>query len=522
MTKLDFNRRFFLKGVGAVSVVATLPACGGSGSSSSPAPASNSSSTGGGGVTPNPSNATHGSSAPSCQGGTFQIPLTVDASVAATGIPADIPIYAYIVGLVPQADGTNNYYHYVNDLSGLPGTHSVSLMQMSDNNQAACTGTNVVGGLTGVTGISNYPTTWANYGIKLSRTCATQLADLADFNNLPNIGSGNNAFSGRVWFSVGTPIIPFTPNATYPDGRVSGYASPNFTSGVGASCLFDWLEFSWTPSITNCFLDSTQVDQFGFPMSYWMNGNSSAKQGVYNKTRSSIISYFSQFTAGQEFNNIMTVPTSSDVAAGTYPSPALTGGYLRAASPTHSAPVINGTSTYFNSALQTAMGAWTKTPLAVTCGTTTYWGLAQSATSPVMNFYSNEQCTGAPSFTFTDINSSNVFMCSGSTAAGSTDQQNTGKALLAGFNRGVLTASTMAVNINIEGGSSPLYLNSPYTPSLSNNYKVTTDNKWAYAYHQYSSSTLAYGFPYDDVGSQSGSVTTNGTSSVNIQLGIFS
>lgn len=517
MTKLDFNRRFFLKGVGAVSVVATLPACGGSSGSSAPAPASNSSSTGGGGVTPNPSNATHGSSASSC-GGTFQIPLTVDASVAATGIPADIPIYAYIIGLVPRPDKTNDYYYYFND-----GTsHSVKSMSINDNTQAACTGSNVVGGLTGVTGISNYPTKWANYAIQLSRTCATQLADLADFNGLPNIGTGTSAFSGRVWFSVGAPIIPFSPNATYPDGRVSGYASPNFTSGVGAACLFDWLEFSWTPSITNCFLDSTQVDQFGFPISYWMNGNSSAKQGVYNKSRSSIISYFNQFTTGQEFNNIVSVPTSSDVAAGTYPSAALTGGYLRAASPTHSAPVVNGTSTYFNAALQSAMGAWTKTPLAVTCGTTTYWGLATSATSSMMNFYNNQQCAGAPSFTFTDINSSNVFLCSGTTAAGSDDQKNTGKALLAGFNRGVLTSSTIAVNINTEGGSSPLYLNSAYTPSLSNNYKVTTDNKWAYAYHQYSSSTLAYGFPYDDVGSQSGSVTTNGTSSVNIQLGIFS
>ena len=519
MTTLDFKRRFFLKGVGAAGVVAVLPSCGGDGSSSStPAVAPNSSSSGGSGIIPNPSNATHGSSAASCQGSSFQIPLIVDASVTATGIPANIPIYAYIVGLVPQADGTNNYYYYSNN-----GTsHSVKLMSMSDNTQAACSGSNTVGGLTGSTGASNYPTSWANYGILLDRTCATQLADLADFNNLPNIGSGNNAFSGRVWFSVGTPIIPFTPNKTYSDGRVAGYASPNFTSGVGASCLFDWLEFSWTPSITNCFLDSTQVDQFGFPMAYWMNGNSSAKQGVYNKSRSSIISYFNQFTAGQEFNNIMSVPTSSDVAAGTYPSATLTGGYLRAASPTHSTPVINGTSTYFNSAIQSAMGSWTKTPLAVTCGTTTYWGLAQSATSAVMNFYSNQQCSGSPSFTFTDINSSNVFMCSGTTAAGSADQQNTGKAILAGFNRGVITSSTTSLNINTEGGSSPLYSQSSYSPSLSSNYKVTTDNKWAYAYHQYSSSTLAYGFPYDDVGSQSGSVTTNGTSSVNIQLGIFS
>lgn len=522
MEQFDFKRRFVLKGIGAAGIGVAVAACGGGGSNGGSSGSSGGGSSGGKGVVPDPNNATHGGSAATCQSSSFQIPLVIDASVTATGIPANVPIYAYIVGLVPQADGTDNYYHYVNTMGTVGGTHSVQLMNMNDNTQPLCNGSNTVGGLTGVTGQSNYPTVWADYSIELDRTCATVVADLADFNNLPNIGTGTNAFSGRVYFSVGAPKIPFAPNATYSSGKVSGYAAPNFLTGTGSYCLFDWLEFSWTPSITNCFLDATQVDQFGFPVSYWMNGNTAGLQGVYNKPRSTIINYFKQFTAGQEFNNLVYVPTSSDVAAGAYPSTTLTGGLLRAASPTHSAPVVGGTSTYFNSPIQAAMSTWTRTPLAVTCGTSTFWGLAQSATSSVMNFYNNAQCTGSPSFTFTDINSSNVFLCSGSTAAGSADQKNTGKAILAGFNRGVITANTVHLNINTDGGTAPLYLQSAYYPQLSNNYKVQTDSQWAYAFHQFSSTTLAYGFPYDDVGSQSGSVTTNGTTSVNIQLGMFS
>ena len=115
-----------------------------------------------------------------------------------------------------------------------------------------------------------------------------------------------------------------------------------------------------------------------------------------------------------------------------------------------------------------------------------------------------------------------MFLCAGSTAQGSADQKNTGKAILAGFNRGVITANTTRLNINTDGGTPPLYLQSAYYPQLSDNYKIQTDSQWAYAFHQFSSSTLAYGFPYDDVGSQSGSVTTNNTTSVNIQLGMFS
>lgn len=511
MEQFDFKRRFILKGLGAAGVGVAVAACGG-GSSGSSGSSSNSSSSGGSGVVPNPSNATQGGAAATCSSSGFRVPLIVDASVTATGIPADIKVYAYITGLVPQANGSDIYYRYANDGNG---SHSVQQMSLSDNSQAACNGTNTVCGLTGAVGQANYPTAWADYSIELDRTCATVLADLADFDNLPNIGTGNNAFSGRIWISVGTPKIPFAVTA-------NGYTTPNYlvSQGVGAYCLFDYLEFSWTPSLQNCFLDCSQVDQFGIPMSYWMNANTSGRQGVWNTKRSSIIGYFNQFPAGQEFNNVQQIPTN--VAVGTYPAAALTGGYLRAASPTHAAPVVNGTSTYFNSVIQAAMATWTNTPLAVTCGTSTYWGKAQSAASSVMNFYNNAQCTGPVSFTFTDINSSNVFLCAGSSAQGSADQKNTGKAILAGFNRGVITSNTTRLNINTEGGTPTLYLQSAYYPQLSDNYKIQTDSQWAYAFHKFSSTTLAYGFPYDDVGSQSGSIQTNSTTSVNIQLGIFS
>lgn len=538
MEQFDFKRRFVLKGIGAFGVAPVLVACGGGGSNGSSGSSSGGSS-GGKGVVPDPSNNSSGTPSAACATG-GSIPLYIDASVAATGIPADVPIFAYITGLVPfpgQTGAVQNgtCYWYKNLATNGQGGSRVGpvAMAMADNSQpSGVNNPNPVCGLSGVTSQTNYPVAWADYSIQLNRDCATLVADLADFNstNMPDIGSGTGAFSGRIWFSVGTPIIPFSPNATMTSPTtsttvVSGYSTPTAVTGVGGYCLYDCLEFSWTPSTSLLYLDATQVDMFGFPVSYYMNGNTSSQQGVYNKKRSAIIQALAALPS--PFNNNMPVPTTG-VAAGTYPATALTGGYLRAYSAGQYLAYNSVTSTYFNSVIAAAVNTWTNTPLAVTCSSNaiqpTYWGKAGALTSQgyTLNFYNNQACTGSPAFTFNDLSSNTVISCSGSMTTGSTDAKNTGKAILAGFNRGVITGSTTTLNIDVIGGTPPLYLQSAYTPPLSENYKVTTDNPWAFTFHQASSSTLAYGFAFDDVGEQSDTLQQSGTTSVNIQLGMFS
>lgn len=537
MEQFDFKRRFVLKGIGAAGVGVAVAACGGGGGSNgSPGGSSGGGSSGGKGVVPDPSNNSSGTPTAACATG-GSIPLYIDASVAATGIPAEYDVYAYITGLVPfpgqtgQVQNGQCYWYQNNTTAGQGGTsRSLVAMSMGENLQpSGVNNPNPVCGLSGATSQTNYPNMWADYSIKLDRTCATLVADLADFNSAVGGGSGTGAFSGRIWFSVGAPKIPFSPNATGTSPStgqtvVTGYATPTAVTGVGGYCLYDCLEFSWTPSTSLIYLDATQVDMFGFPVSYYMNGNQSSQQGVYNKKRSAIINALAALPS--PFNNNMPVPTAG-VAAGTYP--AVAGSYLRAYSGGQYLAYNNVTSTYFNGAIAAAVNTWTNTPVAVTCSSNvtqpTYWGKAGALTSQgyTMNFYNNQACTGSPAFTFTDLSSNSIISCSGSmTTSTNADALNTGKAILAGFNRGVITGSTTVLNIDVIGGTAPLYLQSAYTPPLSENYKVTTDNPWSFTFHQASSSTLAYGFAFDDVGQQSDTLQQSGTTSVNIQLGMFS
>jgi hypothetical protein len=512
-TKLNSQRRFIIKGIGALGVGGVIVACGGGSSTSGSGSSSNSSGTGGGS---DPTNASKGTSAATCTN-SATIPLIIDASVAATGIPANIPIYAYITGLV-AVPSRDVYYRYSN-LSNKP----VEMSTLDDSIAAGGSGT----GLSGTSGSTNYPQVWADYSILLDRTCATVAADLATFNtsNIPGFGTGGAAFSGRIWISVGTPKIPFTAFAGTPANQtsgspVTGYATPNPATGaVGSLCMFDWLEFSY--DITGALnINTTQVDQYGFPISMTATGTGVAggEQGIFNTSRSSILSTLATQSSSL-FNGSVAIP-SVGVASGTYPPAANTSGILRALAPPNSSGAT--TSNYLATPITNAMGYWANNILSVTCPSNvlqqTYYGKAVNSTT--LNFYTTSAVSGTAVFSFNDITTYNVLNCSGTLAGNGVSQtgdllsdlQNTGKAILAGFNRGVIS-STSILNITA----------SNYNPPLSNNYQSTTIpyNTWALKFHQFSSNGYAYGFSYDDVGSEQPTITTTTTASLKLQLGIF-
>lgn len=516
-SELNSERRLVIKSIGALGVSGILVACGG-GSSSGTNFSSTPSGTGGGS---DPTNASKGSSAATCSN-TASIPLLIDASVLATGIPENIPIYAYITGLVKVPGQV--FYRY-SSISNKP-------VQMSTADNTMSVGGSGTG-LSGTTGATNYPQIWADYSIPLDRTCSTVVADLANFNttSISGFGTGSAAFSGRIWISVGTPKIPFTarvgtdssPSNT---GAVTGYATPNPAPGaVGSLCMFDWLEFSYD-STGALNINTTQVDQYGFPISMTATGAGvvGGEQGVFNKSRSSILSTL----AGQSnslFNGSVAIP-STGVAADSYPPSANTSGILRALAPANTSNAIS--STYLDMPIQNALGYWSNNVLAVTCPSNalqpTYYGLANGS---VLNFYTSASIMNSSTFAFSfnDISTYNVLNCSG-TMAGTgvsqtglllSDLQNTGKAILAGFNRGVITSTTKLLDITQTPASA-------YAPPISNNYQSTTipSNTWAQKFHQFSSNGYAYGFSYDDVGAEQPTITATTTASLNIQLGAFS
>ncbi len=368
-------------------------------------------------------------------------------------IPANIPIYAYITGLVKVPGQV--FYRY-DPVSRKP-------VEMSTGDNTITDASKIQTGLSGATYSQNYPNAWANYSIPLDRSGVTEVADLSSFDstNIPGFGNGDAAFSGRIWISVGKPLLPFTPRVggdLSGAGKVDGYTTPVVAAnGVGALCFYDWLEFSYSVDGL-LYINTTQVDQYGFPVSASATGES----------------------------------------------------------------VVG--STYLDTVISDALLHWKGDWLSVTCSSNalqkTYYGRTQ-ADNKTLIFYKDTLQTGGPQFSFDDLTTQNVLDCDGQmTGVGVpqvgdllVDLRNTGKAILAGFNRGVIGTTTTELNIDA-GGS--------YTPPLSDNYKPGVPfNAWAQHFHDYSASGLAYGFAYDDVGDQQPMIIATKTTSLKLALGKF-
>ncbi len=500
---VDMKRRTALKRLGAFGVVGVLGACN---DGSSP---NTTSSLALGDVNPAPGGSLLG------QGGsTPGKSLIIDASVAATGIPEAYPIYAYITGLVKVPGEV--YYRY-DPVAKKPVQMSIAdnIIKSNDDYQTALKNTLYT---------QNYPEPWANYSISLSRTGPTVAADLSSFNstNIPGYGSGDQAFSGRIWISVGKPLIPFIPRGN--PGATTGYTTPIVTeNGFGSLCFFDWLEFSFDVN-SLLFINTTQVDQYGFPISINATGSEvrNGIQGLYTKKRSEIIDALGAETNAL-FNTSIAIPDGTNVDSDAYPQLANTHGKLRALSP-YQIPKAKDNK-YLDEIIKNTLEHWKTAWLEVTCPSNalqkTYYGFT-AADGKTLNFYKT-RTLGDVVFAFNDITTYNVLACAGSLAGKDVDQvgdllgdmKNTGKAILAGYNRGVLDTTTTIVNIDANGGN--------YTPPISQNYTSlsTPYNTWAKRFHEFSENGLAYAFAYDDVGDQEPSLVALNTTSLTLTLGKF-
>lgn len=502
MANINQYRRLILKGAGAFGASGIIISCGGGSSGSS----STASSTNSNGNTVNPTNKSKGNSAPSCNNASASIPVTIDASVLATGIPENVPIYAYISG--QQSVSNIQYLYDPVQKKPVQGNSLVNSNQYSGPGMATNSAAAIV----------HYANAWTNIAIPLSRTCATVIADLATFNsaNIPGLSSPAPNFSGRIWISVGEPILPFSPT-----GDPTNMTFPAFNNTYGSYAFFDWIEFSWDTT-GDLYLNTTQVDQYGFPISAKATGStiSNPEIGIYNQTRSTIISTL-QSIGNQNpiFGTSIPIPTTSGISPTAYPPSANTSGTIRMLSPKQW--VANQTSTYLDSYVSNMLGFWSTNWLTVMCpGSPTYYGLASGNT---LNFYLTKVASST-AFSFNTstgggLSTNNLVACNGALALGSADQKNIGKAIAAAFNRGVVTSAGSGTTlINIDESNN----NANFTPPLSLDYKVNSQyNTWSYSFHQFSADGFAYGFPYDDVGNDEDLTQVTGTTSVTIQLGLF-
>lgn len=486
------SRRAFLLSVGGSAL---LTACGGGGSSSGSTTASSSAS---------------GSTSAAISPTGMKAPLRIDLSQAKLPAGAATVAYAYIVGGLYTNAALTNFACYRLDVSG--AVHAIST---ADNLQAA----NSFPDPDGVVSSADtqrinatYPSAWADYGIALSVGSPSYI-DLGNINpaNIPGLGTGNNAFSMRIYISLGIPRLPFSAQAPFTDAggvyHANPYAGPGFDAGSpGALCLFDWFE---------CSIDSggilngnpTYVDQFGMPLVVQAQPGTTA-QGQLSISRQQVLANIAGFDQTVYAGLIQAATATTAYPSGTT--------YLRAISPDHLAglPGMPGAgaafATYFDSVINAWSGAGTSISVTDTnSGTYQSQSLTATTVGGVLTGTWVFTQAGSPNLTFNDITSANIWKCGGSLASGGTAQQNIGKQILAAFNRAQLdTAGT----VTLSDGSCP-------TPSTAY-YQTTPGNQWAQSFHAWSINGLAYGFAYDDVCNQNPSFNTSGPlTSLSITLG---
>ncbi len=431
------------------------------------------------------------------------INLSIDATGA--GLPADTRVYMYIVGLV-STDSGDTYYRL--DTNGIP-----RVMDASDNSQPANSfpDSNELDPAAADAVKPNYPNAWADYSIPVALD-KPSIINLANINpdNCPGLGTGTAAFSGRIYLSIGIPRLPFSPIGS----PATGYTAPVFDHPPGHLTLFDWIEFSFD-SETNFNGNTTQVDQFGFPLT--LDGTPGGSlQGALNTSRSEIMTAFGAGLSGPLGQGSLqfAIPAA---AAPAYPAGV---GDLRVISPKTltAAPYSGELLSFFDDEISKWYKVWETTPLVTYDQSTEYYtGIVpvSGSNKGELVFYQGNYATlnelkaadPALAFVLGKVTSYDIWQCTG-TLANSSDgdpQLNVGKMIAAAFNRGVVsntmddaTCQADAENFYPEGG---------------------TWNEWSQMFHDYSINKLAYGFAYDDVCEQNPSIGLTATTSVTITIG---
>ncbi|WP_323012471.1 beta-1,3-glucanase family protein [Castellaniella sp.] len=437
----------------------------------------------------------------------MDFPLCID--LTQSDLPTNTPIYAYIVGLV-QVDADHQYQYWLDPKDGLP-----KKMAVTDNQQKARTFPDSDQLSTADQAIiaNNYPMDWADFSIPLSMGCQNYI-DLGTIspNNIPGLGTGISAFSGRIYFSIGVPRLPFVvlensnPNAAEP----ITYSAPSVSGYPGMATLFDWIEFSYDTDRL-FYGNTTQVDQYGF--SLILDGApGGATQGKQLFSRAEIFNKVK--TLPSNFSHFIKVQAPSAFPAALSDKDGFV--MLRALSPVIytdlEQALQEGTiNDYFDAEVLTWYKRWETQPLLTYEPSSGYYcGRVESG---VLTFYQGETPTGTPAFKITSANgpdgrisSHDIWACAGGLASGDSNAKNTQKSIAAAFQRGV-----MSYTLNTDtcvNEASRFYQAAPYNP-------------WAKLFHEISDNGLSYAFPYDDLCDQSTTMVLRSAQNVTITLPRF-
>lgn len=283
-------------------------------------------------------------------------------------------------------------------------------------------------------------------------------------------------YSGRVYISYGSPMYMTSVGS----GTGAGYAGPNAQNPADPNnnTHYDWYEFTYNGS--GVFINTTQVNQFGLPLTLDVYGNNRTFHQQTGITQS-----IAQIDS--EWNSTVPAPfTSTPITNYRILSPAETN---------FGAGQANGN--YFDSYISQIWSYYGSNSLTVTLGSRTFSGNTGGSTFTFKEVNTgNGAFQGGTGYVIGYPNTQQVLVCNGPFAtgdAGNSDRNTVELAIEAQF----CAAINRHVATNVSQWNSP----SAY-------YQAAPANYYAAFWHRVSINGLAYGFSYDDVNGQSSTITT--------------
>ncbi|WP_405758475.1 glycoside hydrolase family 64 protein [Streptomyces sp. NBC_00073] len=261
---------------------------------------------------------------------------------------------------------------------------------------------------------------------------------------------------GRIYVSLDSPVFfPVSPDD-------QGWGGPDLRNphDPNSDVYLDWYEYTYVKGEVAFGGNTTQVDQFGFPMTSRLRQTSSGHdttRGI-SRTRAEVMQQYAA-SVGSAFKPLqnayrIVAPRSSELF--------LAGGAQQ---------------NHLTAAIDRAWAFYTTHPFVLTRHGETFSGRVSGST---LTFSKN----GAGPFTLRKPTSPDVMACAGALASGNDTEKQLGAEFCAAFNRGVA-----------------LDTGAWYTPAAY--YGGAAKNDYAGYFHTVGLNGRAYGFPYDDVNDQS-------------------
>lgn len=279
---------------------------------------------------------------------------------------------------------------------------------------------------------------------------------------------------GRIYLSVGSPLyIPVSPDD-------QGWGGPDLRNPADpdSDVYYDWYEYTYVNGQVSYGGNTTQVDQFGFPMTARLQQTSSGYDNTagITLTRAQVMAQYAT-AVGSAFKPLqntyrIVAPRSSNLF--------LAGGAQAG---------------YLQQYIDQSWAYYTTHQFTLTRLGETFTGRVSGT---ALTFTKN----GAGPFALYKPTSPDVVACAGALASGGDIEKQLGAEFCAALNRGVaLDATTW------------------YTPSAY--YSGAVKNDYAAFFHTVGINKRAYGFPYDDINDQSSvQILNNANPPTALTLGI--